>query len=755
MTKLYTSLLLIILISNSIFAQSLKEKTADKFYNALSFSKAVDFYKELATEKKASFRNIRRAAECYKNLNDFKNADFFYEKLASTNDFTSDDAYQYSQVLKSLGNYKKANEYLYKISAGNPYSVVTKRHQQHKDYNIFLKEDSANYVLINSNINSEENDFSPFIFKNDFYFTSSRRNVSAVNKTFAWDESFFLDQYTCKYENGNLSEVKAMSSAIDSKYHEGPGIISADGNTLYITRNNYLDKKLGKDIKKQINLKIYVSKKDVNGNWQKFENFPFNSDEYSIGHPAISANGQTIYFVSDMPGGFGQTDIYETHQENGTWSKPTNLGEAINTPGKEMFPTVFNDGTLFYSSDGNAGLGGLDLYMAIPQNQKFNTFQNLGYPMNSCSDDFGLLLNSDFKSGFLSSNRVGGKGNDDIYSFTSSKEIIPQFTINGIVRNKLSREPISNTNVDIYDESGTILKSLKTNEKGYFEFPLNANKSYTLEAVKDEYSKDVLFFNTNDVSKKKLNSDLLLQPSGVFALAGIVTNGKTKEPINNVAVLIKNKVTGEEVLKTLTTQVGDFDKILGTLLPGTVLDYDIQLQKYGFVTKTISFNQIVDKPTIFNINEIIDMTLTPNGKGSETIPSEADMFLMNPIYFDLNKFNIRDDAQKELNNMVENLKIRKNIVVEIVAHTDCRGSISYNMLLSKRRAIATANYLKSKGVSEKQFRIKYVGENQLTTNCPCDVKSTDTCSEEDHQKNRRASFTVIKAQVSNKGIINH
>ena len=138
MTKLYTSLLLITLISNSIFAQSLKEKTADKFYNALSFSKAVDFYKELATEKKASFRNIRRAAECYKNLNDFKNADFFYEKLASTNDFTSDDAYQYSQVLKSLGNYKKANEYLYKISAGNHYSVVTKRHQQHKDYNIFF-----------------------------------------------------------------------------------------------------------------------------------------------------------------------------------------------------------------------------------------------------------------------------------------------------------------------------------------------------------------------------------------------------------------------------------------------------------------------------------------------------------------------------------------------------------------------------------------------------------------------------------------
>jgi outer membrane protein OmpA-like peptidoglycan-associated protein len=754
MTKRFTYLLLITFISNVIIAQSLKEKTADKFFNALSFSKAADFYKELATEKKASSRNIRRAAECYRNLNDLNNADFFYGKLASTSDFSSDDAYQYSQVLKSLGNYQKANECLSKITSSNVYSSVSKRHEENKNYNVFLKTDSTNYVLKNSEINSEESDFSPFRYKNDFYFTSSRRNVSTVNKTFAWDESFFLDQYVCKYENGNFSEVKAMSNTIVSKYHEGPGIISPDGNTLYLTRNNYLDKKLGKDIKKQINLKIYVSKKDEKGNWGEFKNFSFNSDEYSIGHPAISSDGQTIYFVSDMPGGFGQTDIYETHQENGVWSKPTNLGESINTPGKEMFPTLFNDGTLFYSSDGNAGLGGLDLYMSIPQNKSFKSFINLGYPLNSCGDDFGLLLNADFKSGFLSSNRVGGKGNDDIYAFTSSKEIIPQFMINGIVRNKLSREPISNSNVDLYDERGIILKSLKTNDKGYFEFPLSANKSYTLEAVKDEYSKDILSVNTNDVSNKKLNSDLLLQPSGVFALAGIVTNGKTKEPINNVAVLIKNKVTGEEVLKTLTTQVGDFDKILGTLIPGTVLDYDIQLQKDGFVTKTISFNQIVDKPTIFKINELIDMTLTPYDKGSETTPSEADMFVLNPIYFDLNKFNIRDDAQKVLNNMVENLKTRKNIVVEIVAHTDCRGSITYNMQLSKRRAVATANYLKSKGVSEKQFKIKYVGENQLTTNCPCDIKSNNTCSEEDHQKNRRASFKVIKAQVSNKGVIN-
>lgn len=744
MTKLLTCLLLMALINNTTFAQSLKEKTADKFYNDLSFSKAADFYKELASEKDVRTRNIRRAAECYKNINDFKNADLFYNKLASTPDFIGDDAYNYSQVLKSLGNYKKANEYLNRIPASSLYAKVSERHQENKGYNVFLKNDSANYVLKNCDINSEERDFSSFIHKNDFYFTSSRRNGSLITKTFSWDESFFLDQYVCDYENGIFSNVKMMSSTIDSKYHEGPGIISSDGNTLYLTRNNYLDKTLGKDLKKHVNLKIYVSKKTDKGTWGKFENFPFNSEEYSIGHPAITEDGQTIYFVSDMPGGYGQTDIYETHQENGAWTKPTNLGEAINSPGKEMFPTVFNDGTLFYSSDGNAGMGGLDLYMSTPQNNRFTEVQNLGYPLNSNADDFGLLLSKDLKSGFISSNRKGGKGFDDIYSFKSVKEIISLFTINGIVRNKLSKEPISNSRVDLYDENRNKLKSLQTNNNGYFEFPLSANKSYVIEAEKDEYLKDAIKVNTDDRKKKQLNYDLGLHPLGSYGIVGTILHGVTKEPINNVSVLIKNTKTGEEVLKTLTTQTGDFNKILGKLTPGTTLDYGIQFQKDGFATKTLSFNQVVAEPTIFKMNKLIDMTLMPNDQVSKTPSDEDDTFALNPIYFGFDKSDINGSAQQELNNIAENLKSRKNVVIEIVAHCDCRGSMEYNQMLSKKRAIATANYLKSRGVNENQFVIKCVGENQLVTDCPCDRTNTDSCSEEEHQKNRRASFKVIK-----------
>jgi outer membrane protein OmpA-like peptidoglycan-associated protein len=548
---------------------------------------------------------------------------------------------------------------------------------------------------------------------------------------------------TLKDKAGKWSAPDPIKGGVNTEYHDAFGAVSADGQTMYFTRTNQFKGKVKTNVDKVVNLKILKATL-LEGEWTNIEEFAYNSDDFSNGHPALSADGKTMYFSSDRPGGYGQTDIYETHQENGAWTKPTNLGEAINSPGKEMFPTVFNDGTLFYSSDGNAGMGGLDLYMSTPQNNRFTEVQNLGYPLNSNADDFGLLLSKDLKSGFISSNRKGGKGFDDIYSFKSVKEIISLFTINGIVRNKLSKEPISNSRVDLYDENRNKLKSLQTNNNGYFEFPLSANKSYVIEAEKDEYLKDAIKVNTDDRKKKQLNYDLGLHPLGSYGIVGTILHGVTKEPINNVSVLIKNTKTGEEVLKTLTTQTGDFNKILGKLTPGTTLDYGIQFQKDGFATKTLSFNQVVAEPTIFKMNKLIDMTLMPNDQVSKTPSDEDDTFALNPIYFGFDKSDINGSAQQELNNIAENLKSRKNVVIEIVAHCDCRGSMEYNQMLSKKRAIATANYLKSRGVNENQFVIKCVGENQLVTDCPCDRTNTDSCSEEEHQKNRRASFKVIK-----------
>lgn len=729
---------------HQINAQSLKEITADKYYNLLAYSKAVDYYKELALEKQATEKNIRRAAECYKKLNDQENSSIFYEKLVNTNGATTDDFYNYSQVLKTLGNYSKSNEYMQRIQRSSNYSLYIQRHKTYKNYNIDLKKDSLKYTIKDAGVNSEENDFSLFINKNDVYFTSGRRNVSGINKKYSWDDTYFLDEYYGKFENGKISNINAMPHTIDSKFHEGPAIVSADGNTMYITRSNYFDKKLGKDTQKRINLKIFISKKDEKGNWSNLESFSFNNDEYSVGHPALSKDGKTMYFVSDMPGGYGQTDIYKTINENGVWSKPVNLGETINSEGKEMFPYMFNDGVLFYSSDGNAGLGGLDLYYAMPEQNNFFEPQNLGYPINTQYDDFGMYLNEDIKSGFLSSNRIGGKGKDDIYMFTSTDFIIPQFRIDGIVTDKYTHEPIINATVDLYDENEKLINTVKTDSKGAYNFNLFSGNFYHLEAFKDEYIKATFPFNTKNPDNKNQKADLKIESSGVYVLKGLVTDAHTKQPINNVSIFIKDKKNAQEVLKALTNDKGDFEKMLGDLKGGDLLEYEIQLQKEGYISKTIYFTQTLSKPCIFIINEMLDMSLTSASNGDIT------SLTINPIFFDLDKSDIRPDAQTELDKLAQILNTHQDIKVEINSSTDCRASNAYNMNLSKQRAFATANYLAQKGINKKRLKMKWTGENNLVTNCPCESTNENYCTEEQHQANRRSTFIVTEYKVDNK-----
>lgn len=750
MKKYYIRTLIIasLLSTSLVHSQSLKEKTADKYYNVLSYAKAVEYYKELANEKNASIKNIRRAADCYRKINDLKNASKYYDKLVNTSGATNEDFYNYCQVLKTLGKYEKASEYLQLIHSSNAYPIVLKRHTDNKDYYLNLKRDSALYTIKDAGFNSEESDFSPFINKGDIYFTSSRRNVSGVNKTFAWDDSYFLDEYIGKFEDGKFTNISSLLKDKDSKYHEGPAIVSEDGNTLYITRSNYIDRKSGKNTKRQINLKIYIAKKDEKGNWGKFENFPFNNDEYSVGHPALSKNGEIMYFVSDMPGGYGQTDIYQTHKENGVWSKPTNLGQAINSEGKEMFPSVNND-ILFFSSDGNAGLGGLDIYFASPQRDKSFSSQNLGYPINTQYDDFGIFINDDLLSGFVSSNRVGGKGKDDIYLFACSVPILNTIEVDGNVYDNYSNASIDNVKIEVFDSFGNLMLINKTNELGKFKFNLLAGDSYKLVASKDDYENFMVTLKSIDSSDKSLHIDVNLESKGVYALSGIVTDATTKKPLNNVAVLIKDKKTGQEVLKALTTNAGDFEKLLGKLKGGDLLDYDIQLQKDGYSSKTVTFIQTLGKPGIIKINELFDISLTPNSS-----MAEGDLFSINPIFFDLDQSEIRSDAQSELDKLVETLKSRKDFKIEITSTTDCRATNSYNMNLSKRRATATANYLVSKGINKNRLKLKWTGENNLTTNCPCEPTNESGCSEDQHQQNRKSSFRVVNYTADLKKINN-
>lgn len=735
--RLITALLLTFCFALSLSSQSLKETTADKYYDMLAFSKAVAYYKELATTKNASPRNIRRAAECYRYINDHKHAVVFYEKLYNLNIATEADVYAYFQELKYTGNYAQSNQVLQKLRNLPQYTSIIKRHDEHENYYIGLKTDSLDYIIKDAGINTEESEFSPFITMGDVYFTSNRRNVATVNKKFAWDDTYFLDEYTGKYENGSFKDIKPLSKTIDSRYHEGPAIVSPDGKIMYITRTNYIDKKLGYDTKRQVNIKLFISRKNDKGEWGKIENFPFNSDEYSTGHPALSKDGNTLYFVSDMPGGFGQTDIYKTTLLNGTWTKPENLGATINTKGKEMFPYVYDDFTLFFSSDGYAGLGGLDLYISAIEQGSFKEVKNLGYPVNTRYDDFGVHLNEDTKTGYLSSNRSGGKGEDDIYAFESKKPLVSQFELKGIVSDKYSGQPLENVSINLYDESNKVIATIKTDNAGFYKLPLSTNKDYVAEAAREDYSNNNLTFSTKKSDSKKINGDMILEPKGIYALNGVVTDSKTKQGLSNVEVNIKDKNTGALIVKLQTASNGDFEKLLSDAKSGQSLNYVIELQKAGYATKTISFNKILELPEIINLNGAIDLSLLQTPMGGENV------LVINPIFFDLDKSTIRPDAEIELNKLAEALKQQNDLKIEITSYADCRATEQYNMGLSQRRAYATFNYLSEKGIEKKRLKLKWVGETELTVNCACEPTNESSCSEEQHQLNRRSNFKVL------------
>ena len=391
---------LILFSINNLNSQSLFQKKADQLYNQLSYLAAADYYKSLAKKDAPTENNMRRLAECYFKIYDFVKAEDAYKALNTkfAANTTETDLINYLQCLKYNQKYNEAQNVLELIEQKRKDNIISKNHTKKKNYYTELKKDSSKYKITNvENLNTETSEFSPVFYNKNksVLFASNRRNTSTRNKTFSWDDSYFIDVYSAdKIDSVKFVSSKPMDKAVASLYHDGPVALSPDENTVYLTKSNIITKKVKGVLVNVVNLKLYILKKDKDGKLSQPESFPFNSDDYSLGHAAITMDGKRMYFISDMPGGFGQTDLYSSDFENGAWSKPENLGQAINSEGREMFPYAHEDGTLFFSTDGRAGLGGLDLYLTVPSLDAYFEPQSLGYPINSNFDDLYHLFNS-------------------------------------------------------------------------------------------------------------------------------------------------------------------------------------------------------------------------------------------------------------------------------------------------------------------------------------------------------------------------
>ncbi len=549
-------------------------KRADKEYNSLRYVSTIALLKEALKKDSLNVSSIEMLANSYKRIKDYDQAAQWYLKLNSVKDFKPEWALKYAEVLANQKKYTESEKYYQKylslVATDRRAANFIKSYQPIKG----LVKDQGLYKVNYLDINTIHSEYSPAFYNDGLIFSSNRNKYEVTKNMFGWDETPFSDLYVVKQLNdikgvntdsllsiirkdtvrlnklykvndddtrptsndtkvlGNVSipfkldtlgqffalnkTIKLIEGKINTKYHEGSAVVLIDGSLIF-TRNNMLNGKSATSTEGINKLKLFTA---TGVDWKTITSFPYNSNEYSIGHPAINKNGTLLIFSSDMPGGFGGVDLYSSKRSTITaaWEKPINMGELINTEGDEMFPSIFNDEILYFASTGHPGIGGLDIFQInLVEDGVIGNVINLGAPINSSVDDFGLIKAKDGNFGYFTSNR---RGNDDIYSFNllqpkpENKPIEieqPVFKLEGRVLNKDNNQPIALTTVFLTVKNGPALK-FTTNEKGEFNFKLAPQSDYELAGEKIGYMKaNGGNLTTNGLTKSEvLNRDIYM-----------------------------------------------------------------------------------------------------------------------------------------------------------------------------------------------------------------------------------------------------
>lgn len=488
--KTYVYIILLILLCFQGYAQKAKVAAADKKYEQYAYIDATSIYEKVAKKGYKDEKMFRKLGNAYYfNAELDKAAKWYGELFLMNENQESEYLYRYSQTLKSIGEYSKANKMLDQFNKKSGNDLRAKLYEKHKDYLEEIKANSGRFNIEDAGINSEFSDYGTSFLGNKLIFASARDTGGISKKVFKWTNQSFTNLYSSDVKSdGKLEEPKRFGNRINSKFHESTPVFTKDGLTMYFTRNNFLDGKKGKDSKRITLLKIYKATLE-DGKWGDVTELPFNSDQYSVAHPALSNDDKTLYFASDMPGSFGQSDLFKiTINEDGTYSTPENLGTKINTEGRETFPFVSDENELYFASDGRPGLGGLDIYVAkIEKDQSFNEVQNVGAPVNGPNDDFAFLIDSKSRNGFFTSNRDGGRGYDDIYKFTETKKITCEQILKGTITDKESGDFLEDAKMSLFDEKYQFLRENVTKTKGQYSFKLECGKTYHVRAEKYNY----------------------------------------------------------------------------------------------------------------------------------------------------------------------------------------------------------------------------------------------------------------------------
>lgn len=639
-------LVLIMIIQPALWAQKSLQK-ARTLKNNFDYSLAVQYYQSHFKIHQPSPDEAREVAETYYRINDMPMAEKWLEKAVLSASKTPADVLNYAHILRSNGKYEDA------AAQYRDYALLSPENSKRandwakacSDAQNWIKDPTHFSVNNQEAFNSPYADFGLMPYNNGYLITSDREIAGKAynsNNIYGWTGKPYLNLFFIDDKN----QIQPLKY-INNDFHNGPSVFDPLGKTLYYTRTKMVKVKqtpINADPTSWLDYSEkgdYVSRLEIytasfnNGSWSQPAPFVYNNaDVYSIGHPAISPDGNILYFASDMPGGYGETDIYYCRlNDDNTWSAPKNAGPTINTEGKEVFPYVAEDGHLFFSSNGHAGMGGLDLFEAVGSMEMWAKPQNLRYPINSPKDDFSIVFTKEGSKGFLASNREGGKGDDDIYSF----ELMPpqNLTIVAVTKEKIDAQtniPLRNVNIAYLDKNTGKSESFTTDNDGRHIRTATCNDAFKITADKEGFLADTKILNTKCTS---YNDTMFVE-------------------------LVLDKI-------------------------------------------------IIGKP-----------------------------YAIKNIFYNFDKYDIRDDAKPELDNIVNIMTENPKINIELGSHTDSRGTKPYNNWLSQKRAESAVAYIISKGIDQSRITAKGYGETELINECADGIK----CSDESHQMNRRTEFKI-------------
>ncbi|RAJ06217.1 OmpA family protein [Arenibacter echinorum] len=642
--RIFLLTVLFSVLGNVLIAQDRLINKADEKYSDYSFSPAIDIYKRVLDKGYTSADLLMKLGNSYYFNAEYKEASEIYKRLLSEykEGIGPEYYFRYAQTLRSLGEYDLSKDVMAEFSQITSADVRANLYMAERDYLAEIEKNSGRYEIGKFAFNSRYSDFAPSFYGQGLIFSSDRDTGNLARYRHTWNSKDFLDLYKVNADSVSENKVVKFGDNINTRYHESTSVFTKDGNTLYFTRNNLFDGKTVKDEKGVVRLKIFKAVKE-NGIWTQIEELPFNSESYSIAHPTLSPDEKILYFASDMPGTYGESDIFKVAiNSDGTYGTPVNLGNIINTEARETFPYVTSENVLYFSSDGHPGLGGLDIFATkISNSQYIGTVLNVGKPVNSELDDFTFIINEETRNGYFASNRENGVGEDDIYSFVETKKL--EFDcikpITGTVRDKISNEVLVGATVKVIDENNEELASAITDSNGNYSITIDCNKGNFVRATMQGYVPSEEYLNISD--SKPLIVDFYLERD------------------------------------TVTAGYGD------------------------------------------------DL---------------AKLLQLSTIYFDFDRYNVRPDAEIEIQKVIAAMEKYPSLKLKVTSHTDSQGVDAYNLWLSQKRAESTVAYMVSKGIAKERLQGEGFGETRLVNRCVNGVR----CSKAEHQLNRRSEFLILE-----------